>query len=119
MAERKLNNPFKNLSDTVKWWAMLITNATIVVGAIVGAVNFFLGPLGEDLKELERATVRSELLTLMANYPKETKAIEELAYHYFVDLKANSYVYYFYVEWAKNNDIDYKLIQDLHQLTKG
>lgn len=119
MAERKLNNPFKNLNETVKWWAMLITNATIVIGAIVGAVNFLLGPLGEDLKELERATVRSELLTLMANYPKETKAIEELAYHYFVDLKANSYVYYFYVEWAKSNDIDYKLIQDLHQLTKG
>lgn len=112
------NNPFLNVDERVKMVAGFIANATIIVGTVASVVNLAVTPLVDRLSTIEQSSTRSELLTLMANYPEDKRAIEELAYHYFAELNGDSYVYGVYGRWADEHNVDYKNITELHNLNK-
>lgn len=98
--------------------AGFIANATIIVGAVASVVNLAVSPLVDRLSAIEQSSTRSELLTLMANYSDDKRAIDDLAYHYFAELKGDSYVYGIYVGWAKEHGVDYAHIAEIHDLIK-
>lgn len=95
----------------------IIASIGILAGLIIGAVQIGISPITGKLDSLEQSTTRSELLLLINNYPNDKRAIEELAYHYFTDLKGDSYVYSLYTDWANAHDVDYSHITELHQLS--
>lgn len=102
----------------VKMAAGFVANATIIVGAVAGVISWAISPLMDRLSAIEQSSTRSELLTLMANYSEDKRAIEDLAYHYFAELKGDSYVYGVYADWAKNHGVDYSHITEIHDLIK-
>lgn len=121
MAEQKrtkITDTLSHIDGKMKLVVGIITNVGIIVGAVVAAVNWAISPITSQLNALEQSTTRSELLTLMANYPEDRRAISELAYHYFAELKGDSYVYSVYADWAKTHDVDYSQITQLHNLNK-
>lgn len=98
--------------------AGFITNAALIVGAVSGVISWAISPLVDRLSAIEQSSTRSELLTLMANYSDDKRAIDDLAYHYFAELKGDSYVYSLYVDWAKKHNVDYSHIAEVHNLMK-
>lgn len=118
MATHSKNNSLSKLDKQIKLVAGFVANITLIVGTIAGVVNWAVSPITEQLHSLEQSTTRSELLTLMANYSNDKRAIESLAYHYFAELKGDSYVYSLYTHWAKEHDVDYSNIAEIHDLIK-
>lgn len=118
MAERANKHPLDMVDARLKRLAGILANVIVIGTAVCGAVSWAMTPLNSKLDNLEQSTCRSELLTLMANYPEDKRAIEELAYHYFAELKGDSYVYGVYIQWAEQHNVDYKNITDLHNLNK-
>lgn len=98
--------------------AGIIANVVVIVGAVAGVVTWAITPITERLSALEQSATRGELLTLMASYPEDKRAIEDLAYHYFAELKGDTYVYGLYAEWADAHDVDYSQILQMHDLSK-
>lgn len=95
----------------------IIASLGVLGGLVVGAVQIGISPVTDKLSALEQSTTRSELLLLINNYPDDRRAIEELAYHYFAELKGDSYVYLLYANWASAHNVDYSHITELHQLS--
>ena len=58
----------------------------------------------------EQAITRLELMTLIANEPRNTVAIEKLARHYFQDLDGDMYVTQKYSDWARQYGGDITII---------
>lgn len=58
------------------------------------------------LDKLEKDTVRTQLMTLMHDYPHRLDEIMEVAHHYFIDLKGNWFMTSLFTQWLKDNNID-------------
>ena len=49
---------------------------------------------------------RTQLMLLMADYPRKADEILEVAKHYFVILKGNSFIKTLFSDWLKSQNID-------------
>ncbi len=62
--------------------------------------------IGNKLTKYEKDGVRTQLLTLMSDYPDRKDEIMEVSKHYFDDLQGNWFMTDIFNDWLKENDID-------------
>lgn len=65
--------------------------------------NDELEDVKKKLKKLEKDSVRTQLLLLMASFPTNQQEIEEVAQHYFVDCGGNWYMTNLFSSWISDN----------------
>lgn len=86
--------------------------ATVVV-AVIGSnlIQFFVTRwdtkrgIKDQLKKLEKDSVRTQMLVMMSDYPEERNEIMTLAEHYFRVLKGNWYLTELFTKWLKDNKL--------------
>ncbi len=111
--------PLEQLADKLKLLVGLVGSATTIIALIGGATTWALSPITDKLDALEQSTARNELMTLMANYPDDKRAIESVAYRYFAELKGDSYVFTLYTQWANAHNVDSSVITEIHDLNNN
>lgn len=107
----------KNVPKIVKDVAAIITAIGVITGALVTCSSFIsskitesvdkkLDNISEQLDNIELDSTRTQLLTLMSNYPDNESEILKVAYHYFRELGGDWYMSELFVEWAEERNID-------------
>lgn len=113
------------------WVAMFVSIAGAIAG-LTGLITFFVNRhdqqkennfTNEEKKEvlnavrkistIELDTCRLQLLNLIQHSPNNKDTILYQAKHYFKDLNGNSYMKSLVCDWAKTQEIDDKIIQEL------
>lgn len=90
---------------------VLVAVMTKVCEAIIARRNRKSGKetdieqIKKKLERQERDSCRTQMLLLMANYPKHTEEIMRLAHEYFVDLHGNWYMTAMFNKWLEENGI--------------
>ena len=109
--------PKKKFLSRIKDCADIIT-AVGVIGAALVAVgtwcttqinagtNAKLDAISSQMTELKLDTTRSQLLTLMKNYPDNEEEIMKVAKYYFKDLNGDWYMTSLFIEWGEEKGID-------------
>lgn len=115
-ARQKNKSIVGQVADKLKLIVGLVGSITSIVALVGGAVTWAISPITAKLDALEQSTSRNELMTLMANYPEDKRAIEGVAYRYFAELKGDSYVFSLYTQWANAHDVDSSVITEIHNL---
>lgn len=104
-------------TSKIKESAAVITAIAVIGGAAAScsvwivaqanaATNTRLDSISEQLETLEQDTVRSQLLTLMSNYPNNESEILKVARYYFKDLGGDWYMTQLFVQWASERGVD-------------
>lgn len=132
MAVKSKLKKFEEKWDTTdKWLKRLITmgaSLATIFGVCVGVVNWFVGQLtnvidermetsvakidevqaqiSENKRDIDLATTRLELTSLIAHSPDNVLEIEKVAYHYFVELGGDWYMSQLYTDWATAHNAD-------------
>lgn len=91
---------------------MNITDLITVAGAVIvallgsGLIQYFV--TRQDAKKGISAqnNDRTQLMLLMADYPRKVDEILDVAKHYFVVLKGNSFIKSLFADWLKSQNID-------------
>lgn len=107
----------KDVPDIVKSVAATITAIGVITGALITCSSFIsskitesvdkkLDNISEQLDNIELDSTRTQLLTLMSNYPDNESEILKVAYHYFKDLDGDWYISELFTEWAEERNID-------------
>lgn len=107
----------KNIPKIVKDTAAIITAIGVITGALITCSSFIsskitestnerLDSISKKLETIELDTTRTQLLTLMSNYPDNESEILKVAYHYFKDLDGDWYMSELFAEWAEERNID-------------
>ena len=107
----------KNIPKIVKDTAAIITAIGVITGALITCSSFIsskitesvdkkLDNISEQLNNIELDSTRTQLLTLMSNYPDNESEILKVAYHYFKDLDGDWYMSELFAEWAEERNID-------------
>lgn len=111
---------------TIKEVSAFIVGVTTIVGAITACSSYIsskitqstnerLDSISTQLNSLELDSTRTQLLTLMSNYPDNESEILKVAYHYFQDLNGDWYMSELFEEWAEERDIDVSKIMVVHK----
>lgn len=107
----------KNIPKIVKDVAAIITAISVITGALITCSSFIsskitesvdkkLDNISEQLDNIKLDSTRTQLLTLMSNYPDNESEILKVAYHYFKELDGDWYMSELFSEWAKERNID-------------
>lgn len=107
----------KNVPKIVKDVAAIITAIGVITGALITCSSFIsskitesvdkkLDNISEQLDNIELNSTRTQLLTLMSNYPDNESEILKVAYHYFRELDGDWYMSELFAEWAEERNID-------------
>ena len=107
----------KNIPKIVKDIAAIITAIGVITGALITCSSFIsskitesvdkkLDNISEQLNNIELDSTRTQLLTLMSNYPDNESEILKVAYHYFKELDGDWYMSELFAEWAEERNID-------------
>lgn len=113
--ERKFS--LKNIPKIVKDVAAIITAISVITGTLITCSSFIsskitesvdkkLDNISEQLDNIKLDSTRTQLLTLMSNYPDNESEILKVAYHYFKELDGDWYMSELFSEWAKERNID-------------
>ena len=116
----------KNIPKIVKDVAAVITAIGVITGALVTCSSFIsskitefvdkkLDNISEQLNNIELDSTRTQLLTLMSNYPDNESEILKVAYHYFRELGGDWYMSELFSEWAKERNIDVSHIMTIKE----
>ena len=93
-------------------------NATAILLGVLGSsafcelVRYFIEratkkkDISKRLDKLEKDGVRSQLMTLLHDYPTRTDEIMEVAHHYFVDLQGNWFMTGLFEKWLEENNVN-------------
>ena len=84
----------------------LITCSSFISSKITESVDKKLDNISEQLNNIELDSTRTQLLTLMSNYPDNESEILKVAYHYFRELGGDWYMSELFAEWAEERNID-------------
>lgn len=106
-------------------WAGTIAAILVIVGALTGTLSWLQSQFANavssqisdfqqetrdaDLKH-EQAVTRLELMMLMEHDPENVVAIEQIAKHYFDELKGDKYMTSKYSAWAKQYGGDMTMV---------
>ena len=92
-------------------------NATAILLGVLGSsafcelVRYYIGrktsknEITERLDKLEKDGVRSQLMTLIHDYPNRVDEIMEVGHHYFVDLQGNWFMTGLFEKWLEENNV--------------
>ena len=116
----------KNIPKIVKDIAAIITAIGVITGALITCSSFISSKITEStnerldliskkLENIELDTTRTQLLTLMSNYPDNESEILKVAYHYFKELDGDWYMSELFAEWAKERNIDVSHIMTIKE----
>lgn len=117
MATKKTVAKKKTIRERLKDASDIIGAVTIIGTACVGvgtwcvtqinaSTNAKLDSISDQMTELKLDTTRSQLLTLMKNYPDNEEEIMKVAKYYFKDLNGDWYMTNLFIEWGEENGID-------------
>lgn len=109
--------PKKKLISRIKETSDVITSVGVIGAACVGVgtwsitqinadTNAKLDTISAQMMELKLSTTRSQLLTLMKNYPDNEEEIMKVAKYYFNDLDGDWYMTSLFIEWGEKEGID-------------
>lgn len=109
--------PKKKFLSRIKDCADVITAVGVIGAALVAvgtwcttqinaSTNAKLDAISSQVTELKLDTTRSQLLTLMKNYPDNEEEIMKVAKYYFKDLDGDWYMTSLFVEWGEEKGID-------------
>ena len=116
----------KNIPKIVKDVAAVITAIGVITGALITFSSFIgskitesvdkkLDNISGQLENIEQNSTRTQLLTLMSNYPDNESEILKVAYHYFKELDGDWYMSEIFDEWAKERNIDVSHIMTIEK----
>ena len=86
--------------------AALVAVGTWCTTQISASTNAKLDAISSQVTELRLDTTRSQLLTLMKNYPDNEEEIMKVAKYYFKDLDGDWYMTRLFIEWGEEKGID-------------
>ncbi len=109
--------PKKKFLSRIKDCADVITAVGVIGAALVAvgtwcttqinaSTNAKLDAISSQMAELKLDTTRSQLLTLMKNYPDNKEEIMKVAKYYFKDLDGDWYMTSLFIEWGEEKGID-------------
>ena len=109
--------PKKKFLSRIKDCADIITAVGVIGAALVAvgtwcttqinaSTNAKLDAISSQVTELKLDTTRSQLLTLMKNYPDNEEEIMKVAKYYFKDLDGDWYMTSLFIEWGEEKGID-------------
>lgn len=109
--------PKKKILSRIKDCADIITAVGVIGAALVAvgtwcttqinaSTNAKLDAISSQVTELKLDTTRSQLLTLMKNYPDNEEEIMKVAKYYFKDLNGDWYMTGLFIEWGEEKGID-------------
>ena len=109
--------PKKKFLSRIKECADIITAVGVISAALVAvgtwcttqinaSTNAKLDAISSQVTELRLDTTRSQLLTLMKNYPDNEEEIMKVAKYYFKDLNGDWYMTSLFIEWGEEKGID-------------
>lgn len=109
--------PKKKFISRIKDCADIITAVGVIGAALVAvgtwcttqinaSTNAKLDTISAQMTELKLSTTRSQLLTLMKNYPDNEEEIMKVAKYYFNDLDGDWYMTSLFIEWGEKEGID-------------
>lgn len=73
---------------------------------INASINTKLDSISDQVTELRLDTTRSQLLTLMKNYPDNEEEIMKVAKYYFKDLGGDWYMTSLFIEWGEERGVN-------------
>lgn len=120
--DKRMNNIVKRIKDT----ADIITAAGVIVAAVIGigawgigqinaGVNAKLDVVVDKVNKVELDSTRSQLLTLMSEYPENESEILKVANYYFKDLNGDWYMTDIFIKWADSRGIDATKIVNINK----
>lgn len=106
-----------------------IAAVTIIGGALVGvgtwctsqmnaSTNERLDTLSAQMSDLKLDTTRSQLLTLISNYPDNESEIMKVAQYYFGTLKGDWYMTSLFAKWAEDHGYSAEELTFMKEATK-
>lgn len=108
--KKKLISRIKETSDVITAvgviGAALVAVGTWCTTQINASTNAKLDTISAQMTELKLSTTRSQLLTLMKNYPDNEEEIMKVAKYYFNDLDGDWYMTSLFIEWGEKEGID-------------
>ena len=116
----------KNIPKIIKDTAAVITAISVIAGALITCSSFIgskitesvdkkLDNISEKLDNIELDSTRTQLLTLLKNYPDNKSEILKVAYHYFKELDGDWYMSELFDEWSKERNIDVSHIMTIEK----
>lgn len=106
----KLPDWAKKLAEAIT--ALTIIGTAVVAGCgwisskITASTNKKLDDISRQVESLEVGATRTQLLTLISNYPDNESEIMKVAEYYFGDLKGDWYMTEIFSKWATDRGID-------------
>ena len=100
----------KKLAEAIT--ALTIIGTAVVAGCgwisskITASTNEKLDDISKQVASLEVGATRTQLLTLISNYPDNESEIMKVAEYYFGELKGDWYMTEIFSKWATERGID-------------
>lgn len=124
-AERKVQKvkkiTFKKVAEWVQTTAGVVTAIGVIFTAVVGVGTWAIGQIlsdtnsrldsmGGQLDQLQVEATRTQLITLMSNYPDNKSEILKVADKYFNEYSGDWYVTELFEQWADQHGVDAKTL---------
>lgn len=116
-----VKKPKEKMSEKIvkktKSLADIITAVSVIGAALLGVGSWLVTTVNKDVNDkldtiitkvdtAEQNATRSQLLTLMSDYPDNESEILKVAQYYFHDLKGDWYMTSLFTKWADERGID-------------
>lgn len=121
--KKKMPNKFV---QRIKDLADVITAVGIIGAALIGVGTWATAQINKSTNEkldiiidkvdsAEENATRSQLLTLMSDYPENESEILKVANYYFQELNGDWYMTSLFTKWAESRGIDVQDIVTMHK----
>lgn len=119
--KKTIKKPKEKMSEKIvkktKSLADIITAVSIIGTALLGVGSWLVANINKDVNDkldtiiskvnvAEQDATRSQLLTLMSDYPDNESEVLKVAQHYFRDLNGDWYMTSLFTQWADERGID-------------
>lgn len=111
----------KKIAEWIQTTAGVVTSIGVIFTAVVGVGSWCISQVLKDtnerldgmsgqLDQLQVESTRTQLITLMSNYPDNKSEILKVADKYFNEYNGDWYVTELFEQWADKHDVDAKTL---------
>lgn len=111
----------KKVVEWIQTTAGVVTSVGVIFSAVVGVGTWCIGEIlkdtnsrldnmGGQLDQLQVEATRTQLITLMSNYPDNKSEILKVADKYFNEYNGDWYVTELFEQWADEHGVDAKTL---------